>query len=169
MLQGSSLQSLPLCPTALCVWVQRGAAVSLSPAVGKGQSGHRLMCLERHKTEGEVWPEWKCCSSGGLIPRLERLSTMWNGAMNTSLQLSLRKVPPFSPVSSCISETCASPEQLHPLSWWKALTCVRTSTAIIPLVFPFHFSRGVLLPSYLLFLSSSISDCWRLKFYLFGF
>lgn len=87
---------------------------------------------------------------------------MWSEGMDTSPQLSLS-------MSSCIRETCASPEQLHPISWWKALTCVSTSIATIPVVFPFHFSRGVQQPSYILFLSSSISDCWRLKFCLFDF
>lgn len=47
-------------------------------------------------------------------------------------------------------QTCALTEQLHALSWWKALTCVSASSATIPVVF--HFSRGVQLPSYILFL-----------------
>lgn len=51
------------------------------------------------------------------------------------------------------SETCAAPEQLHPLSWWKALTSVSTSTATILVVFPFHSSKGVQLPSYIFLLS----------------
>lgn len=63
---------------------------------------------------------------------------MWNEGMDASLQLSLRKVSPFSPMSSCIAETCVPPEQLHPLSWWKALTCVSTSTATVHVVFPFQ-------------------------------
>lgn len=86
---------------------------------------------------------------------------MWNEGMDTSLQLSLRKVSPFSPVSSCFREICACPEQLHPLSWWEALTCVSTSTATTPVIFPFHFSRDVQQPSYILFLSSKHQ--WLLK------
>lgn len=172
VLQGSSLHCLWLSVPQLCVSGCREELLSHYPLLwekGEGYSGHRLMCQERHKTEGEVWPEWNCCSSGGLIPRLERLSTTWNEIMDTSLQLSLSKVPPFSLVSSCITETCASLEQLHPLSWWKVLTCVRNFCCCNTCSLSFSFQQrcaAAKLP-----IISIKQHQWLLKaeIYLFGF
>lgn len=166
VLQGSSLHCLWLSVPQLCMSACREELLSHYPWCGKRvrvRVGTDLCVRKGTKQER--------CSQNATAVLLVAWSLDFKGSVPHEMKQWTR---PFSYLwGTCLLslwwavalETCAFPEQLHPLSWWKALTCGSTSAA----VFPFRFSRGVLLPSYILFLSSSINECWRLKFYCLVF